>query len=221
MTMKRPVRISIDGNLSSGKSSIITKLGTVFETVPEPVSLWQNFNGFNVLRLSYENPERWLFQFQSTVLLTLTEAHARIDNAQPAAAVVVCERSVDSAYRVFMRLAVDKNIITPCERTILSAWRDFLSSNFPIVPDYTIYLKTDPAVCLERLKWRGRSEEGNVSIDYLNEIDALYDSWLTPSSSNVIVVDGNQCFDKVYKRCFEIVTELSAVRPDRKTPQYK
>ena len=158
-----------------------------------------------------------MFQFQSMVLLTITEAHARIESAQPA---VVCERSVDSAYRVFMRHASDKNIITPCERTILSAWRDFLSSHFPIVPDYTIYVKTDPAVCLERLKWRGRSEEGNVSIEYLEEIDALYDSWLTPSSSssssNVIVVDGNQCFDKVYKRCFEIVSELSALPTDRK-----
>ena len=68
----RPFIVSVEGNIGSGKSTMLSyfeKFGDV-ELVPEPVGQWCDLNGHNLLAKLYENPSRWSFQFQSYVQLT-------------------------------------------------------------------------------------------------------------------------------------------------------
>ena len=69
---RRPFIVSVEGNIGSGKSTMLSyfeKFGDV-ELVPEPVGQWCDLNGHNLLAKLYENPSRWSFQFQSYVQLT-------------------------------------------------------------------------------------------------------------------------------------------------------
>ena len=68
----RPFIVSVEGNIGSGKSTMLSyfeKFGDV-ELVPEPVGQWCDLNGHNLLAKLYEDPSRWSFQFQSYVQLT-------------------------------------------------------------------------------------------------------------------------------------------------------
>lgn len=46
------------------------------------------------------------------------------------------------------------------------------------MPDGFVYLRTDPATCLKRLQKRQRSEEGGVSLDYLQNLHEKHEAWL-------------------------------------------
>jgi hypothetical protein len=74
----KPLRISVDGNISSGKSTLVATLVDLFpkehnyevEIVPEPLGKWTNLHGFNLLDMLYKDVARNNFLFQHYVQLT-------------------------------------------------------------------------------------------------------------------------------------------------------
>lgn len=47
-----------------------------------------------------------------------------------------------------------------------------------LAPDGFIYLRAEPKTCMDRMKARDRTEEGGVSIDYLEDLHARHEKWL-------------------------------------------
>jgi hypothetical protein len=77
--IKKPfIVVSVDGNISSGKSTLVSTLADLFpkdfnyavETVPEPLEKWTNLKGFNMLDLLYKDTVKNNFMFQHYVQLT-------------------------------------------------------------------------------------------------------------------------------------------------------
>ncbi|EPQ19439.1 Deoxycytidine kinase [Myotis brandtii] len=109
--------ISIEGNITAGKSTFVNILKQVFqdcEVVPELIARWcnvkstqdefqelttsQNSDG-NVLQMMYEKPERWSFTFQENACLSriraqLDSLNGKIKDAEKP--VLFFERSVYS-----------------------------------------------------------------------------------------------------------------------------
>jgi hypothetical protein len=54
--------------------------------LPEPVDLWCNLNGNNLLDLMYKDPERWTFAFHSYVQITMLENHLKASECNQATA---------------------------------------------------------------------------------------------------------------------------------------
>ena len=77
---KKPklLTISVDGNISSGKSTLVSTLEDIFpkdfkyavETVPEPLEKWTNLQGHNLLEMLYQDRTKNNFLFQHYVQLT-------------------------------------------------------------------------------------------------------------------------------------------------------
>lgn len=69
-TSPRPHFISIEGNIGSGKSTILKIIRQHFPELTildEPLVEWQNVGekgDVNLLGLYYQNPQRWGFTFQ-------------------------------------------------------------------------------------------------------------------------------------------------------------
>ena len=68
---KRPFTVIVEGNVGAGKSTFVGFLAndTRISTVPEPVEMWQNFAGKNLLDLMLKDGKRWsgVFQLVSTL----------------------------------------------------------------------------------------------------------------------------------------------------------
>ena len=72
----KPIIISVDGNIGSGKSTLIKILRNRMKDyifVDEPVKEWTQVtddNNKNLLAHFYENKERWAYTFQNYAFIT-------------------------------------------------------------------------------------------------------------------------------------------------------
>ena len=71
-----------------------------WSAIPEPVEKWQNCEGHNLLKLKYEDPERWSFLFNVNAIISrFNEYKVSLDDDQQT---FFSERSLLSSEKVFM-----------------------------------------------------------------------------------------------------------------------
>jgi deoxycitidine kinase len=194
--------LSIEGNIGAGKSTLLAELPRLLpETVPmtlvpEPVDQWC---ASGVLGLFYSTPQRWAYSFQSYAFLSRLKSQVAVTR-QTSAGVVVLERSVWSDKHVFAAHCRASGLFAePAEATMYDEWHTWLMDDmFPNETrlDGIIYLRATPDVCLARLRARGRPEEAELSLAYLEALHARHEAWLMPTrpspAPNVLVLDATQ-----------------------------
>jgi deoxyadenosine/deoxycytidine kinase len=94
--MENCLTLFIEGNLGVGKTTLLDYFRNTQNVVivQEPLTLWENCVGVNLLKKMYENPEKWLFKFQVYAMQTLT--NALFDVSVKPGQVILCERSIFS-----------------------------------------------------------------------------------------------------------------------------
>lgn len=208
----RPFTISVEGNVGSGKSTVLNffKQYPDISVYPEPVSTWTNLNGTNYLDLVYKNQTRWGMTFESLVMQTMLEIQLRdcrnyttlqdLATTKPnTPPVKMMERSLLATRHIFVRNL--NNTIAMEEFKVLEAWLDRLNRMQQIDTgvDVIIYLRTDPSVTIKRVAKRHRHEEMDVPLKYYQGLNQLYEDWLIHGNSTgithhprIIVIDANK-----------------------------
>ncbi len=115
-TQSKQVLVRVEGNIGSGKSTFLRKASSLkdVETAAGPMQKWTNFRGSNLLEISYTDPERWIFSFQSYALLTLKQEEDRPIVKR----VKLMERSPQSVH-CFNLLALQRGKLTAVEYELL------------------------------------------------------------------------------------------------------
>lgn len=183
----RRFNIVVEGNIGCGKSTLLNyfKGSNDIEVVPEPVEKWCNIGGTNLLDLMYRDPEKWMFSFQSYAMLTFLQSECDVSEKM----IRMSERSVHSAKHVFME-AAKMDLV---HKRILNVWYDYVNENCSVGIDLIIYLRTSPNVSFRRIVERGRIEEKNIDLKYLETLHSLHDEWLMNNSlTKVLVLDLDQ-----------------------------
>jgi deoxyadenosine/deoxycytidine kinase len=189
--------ISIEGNIGSGKSTIIEQLknenciNLIF--LPEPVDIWNEIkdcNGVTILEKYYSDNKRYSFSFQMMAYITrLSQLRKEIKNA-PDNSIIITERCLYTDRNVFAKMLYDSGDIEDIEYTIYLKWfdefTDFKMSGF-------IYIQTNPEICFDRIKIRNRKGEENVPLEYLRNCHKYHEEWINNVSNvvNVRVLNGN------------------------------
>ena len=201
----RQLRIAVEGNIGSGKSTFLSCLQTYEDIfiVPEPVDQWKNLSGHNLLNNSFFDPKRHSFTFQSFVQLTRLKCWTEETNA----AVKIIERSLQSNRFVYLNVARTMGNISTEEFTVLTEQFDTLAKLFDVNLDLIIYLRTDPLISYRRMVARGRMEESPAKIKYLQELHQAYDQWLwcpeeNPMNCPIVTVDANKSQKEVFNEIF-------------------
>ena len=99
------VHICIEGNIGSGKSYFISKfskeiktqLGLNILTLSEPVDIWQDFHGTNMLKAMYNEPLEYAYKFQNLALSTKIDQLLKPQNRH-----VLVERSIMAQRKIFI-----------------------------------------------------------------------------------------------------------------------
>ncbi|KAG6804180.1 deoxynucleoside kinase [Apis laboriosa] len=198
---KRPFTVCIEGNIGSGKTTFLSHFKEFNNTtvLQEPVELWRNVGGTNLLELMYTDPKRYSFLFQSYVQLTMLQLHT-YKSLMP---YKIMERSVFSS-RCFIENMKRKKLLHDVEVVILEDWYDWCIENADIETDLIVYLRTSPDVVYHRMKTRARKEESLVSLEYLKQLHNIHDEWLYYQTlftvpAPVLVLDGNKNLEEMVK----------------------
>ncbi len=173
--------ITIDGNIGSGKSTILNLIHQKYKISIdlEPIEQWKNY-----LEDLYVNKN--IFNFQLRVWLDRAWIQEKENKI-----LLLMERSPFFIRNTFNQIAFDNNQITANELNILNELYS-KTDNIWKANKY-IYLKSDPEKCLNRIKKRGRKYEcSNIDLKYLNDIHILHEKALEKAINNkmdILVID--------------------------------
>lgn len=210
----RPRIISIEGNIGSGKSTLIEELKTRYANNPEiiflqePVDLWQSIyqesDGKTMLELFYENQSKYSFAFQVMAYMSrLRMIKEEVEKAMINGKVntIVMERSMEADREIFAKMLYEDGLIEECMYKIYELMSNDGLKEFST--DGVIWLNTPPHECHKRIASRARHGEESIQIDYLIKCDHYHRDWLlgnTQYANNhsdgfIHIVDGiDGCF---------------------------
>ncbi|KAK9727470.1 Deoxynucleoside kinase [Popillia japonica] len=131
----RPFRVSIEGNIGAGKSTLLKHFANFpgIETYPEPVDLWRNLKGHNLLQLLYSDMKRWQNTFQSYVQLSRLKVQTSPPKSK-ATRVQMFERSIQNNRYCFLEVA-HQNGMHNAEYAVLDKWYRCMRENADISLD--------------------------------------------------------------------------------------
>jgi len=198
--------IVVEGNIGAGKSYLIRALHSKLRDLGcdvvmqlERINKWRNYNGVNMLKSFYDNKDYWAFRFQIVALLDSIKNEMKATTVD---GVILAERSTLSVLEIFSPINC-----TDLEICILKDIATHLPAS---KPDIVIYIRTEPDICYQRLKKRGRQEEvGVITQTYIDNLHDLHEKIFNKSNQiwngdNLLVVDGkddiNVILDKVLNK---------------------
>jgi len=194
--------ISIEGNIGTGKSTFveILKLACNDKNIvflKEPVDQWLSLidsDGENILGKFYGDQTRWSYTFQMNAFITRCKLIMDTIKSHDKDTVIVMERSVLTDRHVFATLLKETGKISQMEWALYDQWFNWLTVEFKdVIPDIFFYLKADSNVSFERMRLRGRGEEKQIPIEYLESVSIKHDKWLI-EESNCTTIDVNNDF---------------------------
>jgi deoxycitidine kinase len=204
--------ISIEGNIGSGKSTVIeylktqTKFKLIF--VDEPVDEWLSIkdnNNNNALECFYKDQKKNAFCFQVLAYITrLKKLLDVIQTNQCENIIIVTERSIETDRNVFAKMLYEDNIISSIEWETYNYWFGMFKNYSQV--DKILYIKTSPEKCLERINTRNREEESNIKLDYLIKCNDYHNNWVNNSETEIITIDGHQNINEIRNQVMEIIS---------------
>ncbi|XP_030336343.1 deoxycytidine kinase-like [Strigops habroptila] len=160
--------------------------------------------------MMYEKPERWSFTFQTYACLSRIRAQLRsldgklreVENP------VFFERSIYSDRYIFAANLYESDCMNETEWTIYQDWHNWLNQQFGqrLALDGIIYLRATPKKCLNRIYLRGRDEEQEIPVEYLEKLHHKHNGFRISPRIPVLTLDVNEDF-KSKKDRYDHMTE--------------
>ena len=190
--------ITIEGNIGSGKSTLYHYLSDKLKDdiskkfLPEPVLSWdliRDESGKTVLQKFYEDNEKYSFAFQMLACTTIFELLNNTIKENPNIT-IISERGLHTTKLVLGKMLYDDGKMNYIEYQIYNKWYDIFAKDYKV--DKIIYVKTDPEICIKRIKKRSRDGESNISKNYLNSCDFYHEKMLSSNiCDDILEIDGN------------------------------
>lgn len=193
--------LQYEGNIGSGKTTHASRLvealraeGLSVVHLVEPVLVWTNYCNTNLLELYYNDRQRYGFLFQSVALTTMVNNEITATSISDNNSIVIIERSCASVRLIFNRLLKETDMLLAAESFALDAICDITPRPIYNRKDHiTLYVKTPPTVCHERMKHRNRNEETDtISSDYLGHLHDIHEKTVLSGEvfGKVVPIDG-------------------------------
>jgi len=196
--------ITIAGNIGVGKSTLTDllsqKLGwkPVYEAVEENPYLTDFYLDMN----------RWAFQSQAFFLSRRLRQHHQLLKIPDD---VIQDRSVYEDAEVFARNLYQRGYMSRRDWNTYCELYEILSQLLK-PPHFVVYLRASVPTLIRRISQRGRAYERQISPDYLEQLNELYDEWaagfrlcpvLTVETDNLDYVQHDEHLDQITLRLLD------------------
>lgn len=165
--------ISIVGNIGAGKSYFCNRIRDLFSSI----SVFnENIEGYkDLVELYYKDKRKYTSSFQ--VFMLYRKALNLID-AKAEGGLCVVERTLEDNCQIFALKQHQEN----CSSKI--AWCQYMRFYLHLIrtipqPDIYLYLKAEASLLYQRIhSKRKRAGEELITMDYLEDINSRYDTWI-------------------------------------------
>jgi len=187
---------SIEGNIGSGKSTLVEILKQKFPRIIfllEPVDVWNTIKdekGETILSKFYADQDKYSFPFQMMAYISRISQLRKAIKENPDS-IIITERSVHTDKNIFAKMLYDDKKIEQVNYNIYLKWFDEFAEGIP--SNGIIYVRTSPEKAFERVIKRNRKGE-NIPLEYLKNCHKYHEEWLS-DKDNKLVLDGNTDFD--------------------------
>ena len=198
--------ITLDGNIGSCKTSILNYFHKNYKTAidVEPIDSWTEY-----LKNMYDtNKSTYNFQIKVWIDRCWIQEKSNV--------IVLMERSPYFIKNVFVEKALEDTTISKEEYNNIHKLHKTTDELWQ--PNAYIYLRSDPEMCYNRIKKRGRESEKNIKLEYIKRIHELHEEKYKDAfenNKNIIVIDAENktipdiCSEIVSSNIYtEIVTKL-------------
>lgn len=176
-----PIFISIEGNMSTGKSTMIRYLQAELEergmsciVISEPIDKWMK-NGIS--QAFQEDEERWAYSMQTFAYITRINKSIEAVDMDNLKDVYILERSWFSD-EIFAKMLYDTGKLTEMEFEMCQSWSEMWKKIVPFVPNNFVYLRCSVEESYKRMK-------GTINIDYLHTALDYHDRFFSGTHVNV------------------------------------
>lgn len=162
--------VVVAGNIGSGKTTLTRYLARHLGFIPN----FESVDGNPYLADFYDDMHRWSFPLQIYFLGKRFESHRQIVEGNES---VIQDRSVYEDCAIFAENLKRNGQMTD---------RDFenyrqiyeIMSKFFRPPDLVVYLRASMPTLTKRIAMRGRDYEAAIPVEYLAQLNELYDEWI-------------------------------------------
>ena len=202
---------SIDGNIGSGKSTLVKlleekeKFQYEIIFIQEPVDEWVTIidnKGESILSKFYNNQQKYSFSFQMMAYISrLHNIRTKIKEYSNSDKIIIfiTERSVLTDKNIFAKMLYDEEKIEDINYKIYLKWFDEFIKDIPITGH--VYIQTSPKTCYKRINKRNRDGEV-IPLEYLENCHKYHEEWLNTNDN--LIIDCNEDFEKDNNRYLEI-----------------
>jgi deoxyadenosine/deoxycytidine kinase len=214
----KPLLVSIDGNIGSGKSTTWDLLKDAYKGrddvhfVEEPVDSWNNVkdaDGVPILTNFYKDHKAYAFRFQMMAYISrLALLRQTVRDNAGRCRVIITERSVDTDRNIFAKMLYDSGDIAHDEYVIYNMWFDEFVRDLPVAG--LVYIRADPETCMTRIHKRGREGE-TIPLEYVQKCHDYHDAWINSDTVQCkkLVIDANPEIEvNRVERIMQFVDEL-------------
>ena len=196
--------LSIEGNIGSGKSTIIDYLKEKYKNntnykivfLPEPVDEWETIKdeeNNTILQKFYYDQKKYSFTFQIMAYISRLNLLRKTIKENPGK-IIISERSLFTDKYVFAKMLYDSGNMESIQYQIYNKWFESFLDLAPV--SKMIYLKTDPKVSYQRISIRNRNGEENIPYEYIENCHKYHNSMYDIIDFNKQIIDCTIDFNK-------------------------
>ncbi len=162
--------VAVAGNIGVGKSTLVALLcqNLTWQPFYEPVAENPYLVDF------YADMRTWAFHSQIFFLTHRLRMHRQL-LAHPTS--VLQDRTVYEDAEIFAENLYQQGLIQPRDYNTYHELYEVLTGFLP-PPDLVVYLRASVSTLFSRISNRGRDFERQITTEYLEQLNVLYESWI-------------------------------------------
>ncbi len=177
--------IAIAGNIGAGKSTLTKLLSERYGLTPVYEAVDEN----PYLEDFYQDMPRYAFHSQMFFLAKRLEQH--LQHINPGSRIIQ-DRTIYEDANIFARNLVENGTMSQRDYTSYrKMYEAILQALRP--PDLLVYIRATVPTLQAHIRKRGRTFEMNISTEYLEKLNTLYETFIAAYAfSDVVLIDGDK-----------------------------
>nr|BDV49985.1 MAG: deoxynucleoside kinase-like protein [Porcellio scaber clopovirus] len=218
MSLSKKLLICFEGNIGSGKSSIISSFKRYPEicTYHESIDEWKNYYEDGLLEYVFGSPGKYGCCYYNGLYLCLFEDKISIMDCEYQVTnvrrkLIFMDGCGLTVKRVFIPFFLNKGYIDTNQNSLVLNI-DAKINGDALLPDMVIYVKTNPEKAFERIQTRNREEEKNITIEDIKGLDAAYEKYIDDLQDAyhipVFEIDGNKSLKSIQSDVIKLKPQM-------------